>query len=431
MKKPIGLAVAALCVFAATPAPGEDAAAPRVTLAEALRLARAQNPDLLAARADLESARAQRATAVALPNPALAYATSKIATDGSPANTTYGNAFYNRSYDTVVSASQLVEIGGKRKDRRVSADEGIAGATARLADTARLLEAAVVRAYTAALVARASAAIARETAASFGKTAGLATEREAAGEISTSEKTQIEIAAGRFLADAAQADLAYANAARALAALLNLPSAAPAEDLDAPGEITQPDSPATPNDDAFLARRPDLASLEAAVRKAEAELALQKAFRTPDPTLLAQYERQPPDQRNTVGFGVSFPLPVFNLNGGGIHASRVAVESARRDLARGRVRVRQDLAATRDAFETAQLRALRLVNDLLPKAQTVRDTVRFAYEQGAASLLELLEAERNANDIRLAAISARGDLAAARADFRAARPGTDTDTGRK
>lgn len=63
------------------------------------------------------------------------------------------------------------------------------------------------------------------------------------------------------------------------------------------------------------------------------------------------------------------------------------------------------------------------MNDLLPKARTVRDTVRFAYEEGAASLLELLEAERNANDIRLAAVSARGDLAAARADFLAARPG--------
>jgi outer membrane protein TolC len=65
------------------------------------------------------------------------------------------------------------------------------------------------------------------------------------------------------------------------------------------------------------------------------------------------------------------------------------------------------------------------VNDLLPKSQKVRDIVRFAYEQGAASLLELLEAERNANDIRLAAVSARGDLAAARADFFAARPGVD------
>ena len=426
MKRKIGLAVAVLCALAAASGRGEDV--PRLTLAEALRLASERNPDLLTAEADLESARAQRATAVALPNPALAYSTSKIPADGSPANTIYGNGFYSRSYDTVVSASQLVEIGGKRKDRRVSADEGIAGATARLADAARLLDAVVVRAYTAAGVAHASATIARETAASFGKTAGLAEEREAAGEISVSERTQIEIAAGRFLADAAQADLAYGNAARALAALLNMPAVAPAEDLEAAREITSSSPAVTPDgDETLLARRPDLAALEAAVRKAEADLALQKAFRVPDPTLLAQYEKQPPDQRSSVGFGVSFPLPVFNLNSGAIHAAQVAVESARRDLARGRVRVRQDLAATRDALEAARARALRLVNDLLPKSQKVRDTVRFAYEQGAASLLELLEAERNANDIRLAAVSARGDLAAARADFLAARPGTDRD----
>jgi cobalt-zinc-cadmium efflux system outer membrane protein len=425
VKRTIGLAVAALCALAAASGRGEDV--PRLTLPEALRLAHERNPDLLAAEADLESARASRATAVALPNPALAYSTSKIPADGSPADTIHGNGFYSRSYDTVVSASQLVEIGGKRKDRRVSADEGIAGATARLADATRLLDAAVVRAYAAAGVARASATIARETAASFGKTAGLAKEREDAGEISVSERTQIEIAAGRFLADAAQADLAYANAARALAALLNMPGVWPAEDLDAPGEIVSPNSSATPGDETLLASRPDLAALEAAVRRAEADLALQKAFRVPDPTLLAQYERQPPDQRNTVGFGVSLPLPVLNLNSGAIHAAQVAVESARRDLARGRVRVRQDLAATRDALETARMRTLRLVNDLLPKSQKVRDTVRFAYEQGAASLLELLEAERNANDIRLAAVSARGDLAAARADFLAARPGADRD----
>jgi len=425
VKTHIGLAAAAFCVLAA--APGRAEGVPRLTLEEAVRLASGRNPDLLAARADLESARAQRAAAVALPNPVLSYSTSKVPTDETRASTIEGNDFYSRSYDTVVSASQLVEIGGKRKDRRISADEGIAGATARLADATRLLGAAVVRAYTAAGVARASATIARETAASFGKTAELAREREAAGEISTSERAQIEIAAGRFLADAAQADLAFTNAARALGALLSMPAAAPAEDLDDPGEITGPGPEGTPGDETLLASRPDLAALEAAARKAEADLALQKAFRVPDPTLLAQYEREPPAQRNTVGFGVSFPLPVLNLNGGAIRAAEVAVESARRDLARGQVRVRQDLAATRDAFETARTRALRLVNDLLPKAQAVRDTVRFAYEQGAASLLELLEAERNANDIRLAAVSARGDLAAARADFFAARPGVDKD----
>ena len=387
-------------------------------LQEVLRLAREHNPDLAAARADLEAACAQRDAAVALPNPVLSYSTSKIPTDGTPADTVYGNDFYSRSYDTVVSAGQLVEIGGKRGSRRTSADAGIAAAEARLSDAGRLLDASVVKAYVAAAVAERSAALSRDSAASFERSATIAREREAAGDLSVSDRTQVEIAAGKLLADAAQADLAAANARRTLAALLGWPALELGDDLDA---LAASDAGAGPEDAAALAKRPDLLALEAAVRRADADLALQKAFRVPDPTLSVQYEREPPDQRNTFGFAVSLPLPVFNRNAGGIRAAAVAAESARRDLVRGRLRAEQDLAATREALESALARAGRLSAELAPKARSVRETVRYAWEQGGASLLELLEAERNANDVLLAAAAAQGDLAAARADYRAAR----------
>lgn len=400
------------------PARGEGPA--RVTLGEALRLAHESNPDLLAARADLEAARAQRDAAVALPNPVLSTSTAKIPTDGTPAGTVHGNGFYDRSYDTVVSAGQLVEIGGKRSSRRASAEAGIEAADARFADTGRLLDAAVVKAYVAAAVAVRSSALVRESAASFERSVAIAREREEAGDISAADRAQVEIAAGRFLADAAQADLAVGNAIRALAALLNRPSVALAEDLDALA-AAEPDSGVRADDGAVLAKRPDVLALGAAVRRADADFALQKAYRVPDPTLDVQYEREPPDQRNTFGVGVSFPLPIFNRNAGAIRSASVAAESARRELARGRVRAEQELAATRQALDVAEARDSRLAGDLVPKAVSVRDTVRFAWQQGGASLLELLEAERNANDLRLAAAAAQGDLASARADYRAAR----------
>ncbi|MFI5181974.1 MAG: TolC family protein, partial [Thermoanaerobaculia bacterium] len=138
------------------------------------------------------------------------------------------------------------------------------------------------------------------------------------------------------------------------------------------------------------------------------------------PTLLAQYEREPPDKANTVGFGVSFPLPVFNRNRAGILAAEAAIASARRDLDRGRFRARSDLVSARAALAAAEIRERRLAGEVLPKAEAVRETVSFAWERGAASLLELLEASRSANDARLAALSARADLASARADLMAA-----------
>lgn len=409
-----------------------------LSLAEALRLVRERSPDILSARADVQAAEAQRETAAQLPNPVLGAFVTKIPTDGTPADTVYGNGFFDRAYDSIVSVGQLVEVGGKRGQRRLSAVEGVASARARLADADRQVTANVVKAYVVAVVARTNAALARETADSFAKTAGLAAEREAAGDISKSERSQIEIAAGRFQADAMLAEAARKASRVALAAITGLPAFErdPREDLEeilgmlngALGTSLRGD------DEAALGSRPDLRALEAAIRKAEAELALQKAYRVPDPTFQAQYERQPPDQRNTVGFGVSLPLPVLSRNAGGIAAAEAVRRAARQDLERAVLRARADLVLTRAAADAAAARDARFADDLVPKAERVRETVRYAWSQGGASLLELLEAERSANEIRLAASQARGDLVTARADFAAARalpilgPGSHKET---
>jgi cobalt-zinc-cadmium efflux system outer membrane protein len=50
----------------------------------------------------------------------------------------------------------------------------------------------------------------------------------------------------------------------------------------------------------------------------------------------------------------------------------------------------------------------------------VRETVAFAYEKGGASLVDLLQAERTDNDVRLATVQAMSDTAGARADLEAA-----------
>lgn len=396
--------------------------APSLTLEEALNLARERAPDVAAARIGVETARAQRRTAAELPNPVLTATTNKIPTDGSSAATFLGNGLLDRSYDSTVGLSQLVEVGGKRRRRRVSADEGITQAEARLADAERLLTPSVVRAYVAAVLARSAVEIGRQTEESFRKTARLAADREEAGDISASERAQVEIAAGRFAAEADAAEATFRNAVRSLEALIGLSPEAGRDLSDGIESVlaATPDLAAADDEDA-LARRPDVLSLVSAVRRAEADLDLQRAIRFPDPTVLAQYERQPPDQRNTVGIGIALPLPVFSRNAGGIAVAESALLGARRDLDIGRLRARGDLAGSRDALEAARARLARFRDELLPKAERVRSTVEYSYNQGGASLLELLEAERNANDIRLAALSAAADLITSRTDFASAR----------
>src|SRR5207245_6993385 len=107
--------------------------------------------------------------------------------------------------------------------------------------------------------------------------------------------------------------------------------------------------------------RPDVLAAEAALRKTEADLHLQKANRIPDPTLLAQYEHEPPDMPNTIGLGVSFPLPLWNRNKGNIRAAEAAREQARLALEKTQAQAAAEIATARLASHSAVQRCQRCV----------------------------------------------------------------------
>src|SRR5207248_3171461 len=120
-----------------------------------------------------------------------------------------------------------------------------------------------------------------------------------------------------FELDARAAQSAAAQARVALQVLLGSPQ--PRGDVILTESLeTLCAPPNLPNLNHFPERRPDILAADAALRKAESDLRLQKANRIPDPTLLAQYEHEPPDQPNTIGVGLSFPIPLWNRNRGNI-----------------------------------------------------------------------------------------------------------------
>ena len=99
----------------------------------------------------------------------------------------------------------------------------------------------------------------------------------------------------------------------------------------------------------------------------------------------------------------------------------MALESARIESRRALERGRTELAATREVLASAEARDARYAKELVPRAQKAREAVAFAWSEGGASLLELLEAERTAADVLLGAVAARADLLSARTDWAAAR----------
>ena len=389
-----------------------------LTVAEAQRAAFEHNWDLLAAASGVDAATAQQIVSREFPNPTLSLSTTYINVDNHTSATPGGNGVWDRSYDTTVAINQLFEIGGKRRHRQTSAAAAFDTARALLLDTKRTLDAAVVKAYTAAAQAEENVRILLQSAGTLRQEAKIADLRLHAGDISSSDKNRIEIAAEQLELNAQTAKTAAAQACVALEVLIGVPR--PRGDVTLSDRLETLGAPVPAADmNTNGDSRPDVVAAEATVRKAEADLRLQKAFRIPDPTVLAQYEHQPPDTPQTVGFGVSFPLPVWNQNRGNILAAQAALDQARIAYDKARAQAMADIAVAQLAYDDAAKRWRRYREIIRPRSEQIRKTMAFAYTKGGASLLDLLSAERDDNDIRIAAAQAAADTAVTAAALKA------------
>lgn len=389
-----------------------------LSLADAKRIAFERNWDLLAAKSGMDSAQAQLLVAKEFPNPTFSISTAKI---GSHENSTaLGNGLWSRSYDTIFAVNQLIEIGGKRRDRKISAAAGVAGARARFFDARRLLEQGVTKAYVAALLADENARVLSESSAKLQHETEIAQVRLKAGDISDSDEKQIENNADVFDLQAKSAAAAAVQARIAVEILLGEPQ--PKGDWTPSESLTQMSFAAPTLAETNVARA-DVLAAQADLRQSQVDLKLQKAMRIPDPTFSILAEHNPPGggpAEDTVGIGVSFPLPLWNWNRGEIKSAQATVDKNSFALAKARAQVAADIANAQTEFREASERLARYQNQILPKSEKVRAAVAFAYEKGGASLVDLLEAERADNDARLATAQAMADATSAVADLQAA-----------
>jgi len=396
--------------------------APKLSLAQAKEIAFEKNWDLLAAKSGIDAATAQLIVAKEFPNPTASLSTAKIGSY--EAATTLGNGLWERSYDTIIAVNQLIEIAGKRHDRQAAARQGILGAKARFYDAKRTLDQGVTRAYIAALLAEENVGILNESSHLLRHEADIAEARFKAGDLSDSDTKQIEINAEQYALQAKSAEAAAVQARIAVEVLMGHPqpkgSYISAGSL---GDLVRVDPSSFPKSEPESAR-PDMLAAEADLKGAKANLQLQKAIRVPDPTVELQYEHNPPSGGppvDTIGIGLSFPLPLWNLNGGNIKAAQANVDQMAMAAGKVRTQIQADIANAESEYGEAHARWLSYQDNTAPKSTKVRESVAFAYEKGGASLVDLLDAERTDNDIRLATVQAMSDTASAMADLVSAR----------
>ena len=410
--------LAAAVLLSALGLPAATAQTAPLTLARAQQLAQQRNTDFRVEQAQVQAALALLKAAREFPNPTLSLSTAKINTDGTPQGTPLGNSLLDRSYDSIASLSQLFLVA-KRGLMRDAATAGVHAAEFQRDNAKRLLLQAVTQAYAAALAAREEADVLTDSAAKLRHEADIAARRQQAGDLSAADQSQLEIAADQDELNAASERATAKTAVITLEILLGEPQPAGAtvlaDSLDQWMQTLPPDLA-----QGAVGSRPDIAAAESAVKQAETNVTLQQHQRIPDVTASVQYERNPPTQTNTVGVGISLPLPLWQHYNGEILGAKAARSVAQAQLDQARIQAAADVAAARVAYEEAAQRAERYRTSLVPRSAEVVKSMTYAFGRGGATLIDLLEAERNDNAIRVAAVQARADAASAAASLLAA-----------
>ena len=158
-----------------------------------------------------------------------------------------------------------------------------------------------------------------------------------------------------------------------------------------------------------VGRSPELAGARRREEAARAALALATAQRTRDVTVGVQMER--PSYSNVAVMGVfaSFPLHVFNDFSADIRRASSDLLAARIDTERLSVQLVTERARLAQGLANAREREERLRDLALPAAQRNAQTAEYAFQRGAASVLEVLDAQRTLRGIQIEVLAARAD----------------------
>jgi len=389
-----------------------------LTLVEAERLFVERSRDLIVARRAVEAAGAQRTIAAARPNPTLSLNTSSISSNPG----TGPGPLNQKRMDTVLRIDQPFERGSKR-ELRMDAAEGLErAARGDSLDVLRTQLAQMRGAYYDLKQAEEKVAILAETAQLFARTLAAAQSRLKAGDLAAAEVAKVQVDQERAQNDARASQAELVRAQFALAYLIGEDRAA--EELRVadpwPG-LERPDPAALERAIAQGAdTRADVVAARARVAAAEKLRDLAKSQQTRDITLGAQYERFPGNiPSDSIGIGISLPLFTGNDFSGDIQRAEVDRYSALDALDRARAVAVNDIRRAASDLAAAGDRVERYDSTLLDAAQRTAQAVEFAFQRGATSVLEVLDARRTLRAVRLEALAARTEYAKALAAWRA------------
>lgn len=383
-----------------------------LSLAETEKLVAKANRDVVAARRAVESAGAGILQADVRPNPVVSYNATGISNNPGIGSGSLGN----KRIDSTFRVDQTLERGNKR-ELRVNAAEGLERAAKNDAlDVLRQQLLLARAAYADLQQAQGKAEILATVAELFGKTYAAAQVRQKAGDLAAADVARVQVDHERAQNDlrVAQAELARA---RLVLAQLVADEAAAAElrASDPWPPVSAPDATAMAQAIAqYIEARPDVLAAKSRIEATDKLRDLARSQRTRDVSVGAQFERYPGSAPvNSIGFGISVPLFLGNDFSGDIQRAEVDRYAALDSLERARAVATTEISRAASDLKAAGERRARYDTSLLAAAQRSADAAEFAFQRGATSVLEVLDARRTLRAVQLEALGARADFARA------------------
>jgi cobalt-zinc-cadmium efflux system outer membrane protein len=377
----------------------------------------ATNPTLKAAQLNIDESRAEEITAYLRPNPDLTAGldqlnpfTTQASASGQNVYRPFANAF---PYSSV---SYLHERQHKRELRLESAKKSTDVAASAWSDQERNLIFNLRSAFVQTLQAKAVLDNAKQNLEYWDRELAVNRTRLDAGDMAQVDLDRLELQRVQFESDFETAMVNLRTAKIQLLMLLNDRTPIEQFDVSGPFDYTEALMPIEEFRNLALATRPDLREALQSVELAKINYQLAVANGSTDPTLGVDFARNPPIPVY-FGVSVSIPLRIFDRNQG---------EKARTQIDIGRNERLRDAAQAQvfNDVDSAYVTLVSAVNLLRPYkakylklASDTRDRISFSYQNGGASLLDYLDAEKANRDTRLAYLNLIGSWLTAAAQM--------------
>jgi outer membrane protein, heavy metal efflux system len=308
------------------------------------------------------------------------------------------------------SVGQPFEWPAKREARKQAADAGLTGATVGLVEARLNLSADVKTGFYELLLAQRDLALAKQNLDIVEDVRRIVTTRVRLGEAPQFELIKAEVE----VLKANQVVTRIENRVRVNRVILDtLTAGALGTDYAIEGDFHLFPKDLTFDSllDRALAQHPTLQRLATSVQQADRNVEFERQARIPNVTLNAAYWRE--IGREAVTAGISVPTPLWYQQQGEIAGALGVKRREEAQLLRQRnVLVKEVNQYFKDAETTAHLIDV-FQKGLLKQAQEALRIAQFSFRQGAASLLEVLDAQRVQQQILFDYTQARFDLSVA------------------